>query len=97
MTLQEILPMLSMAEPRTLEVVYDVLTQKQKSPDFDEDVKSITQTEAARRLNVGRSTIGRMMRKGVFVTVHLDGTNRINLRSFLDYARGRNQGGKVVA
>ena len=98
-SINEILPMLSTADVQTLEKVRGVLTNTLKTSPAEMDVRTITQSEAAKRLCVGRATIARLMKKGVFVTIPLDGVERINLQSFLDYATGggRNRAGRVMA
>lgn len=89
-TLNEILPLLSSAEPRTLDRIHGMLTHRMEIPKaVNIDVSSITFAEAAKRLGVGRSTIARLAQKGVFKIVKLNAVQRINLQSFIDYASGR--------
>ena len=46
-------------------------------------------TEAARRMNLSRVTVYRMVRKGVLQTVQLNGINRVKLQSMIDFLDGR--------
>lgn len=63
---------------------------QRNNPPADEDVRTITQSEAARRLGVSRTVIARLIRNGAFHTVKLGkDTTRINLKSFLSYAKGQ--------
>lgn len=54
----------------------------------DEDLRLVTFTEAAKRLNVSRPTVYRMVKLGRVATVTLDGVRRIRLQSLIDFANG---------
>lgn len=54
----------------------------------DEDLRLVTSTEAAKRLNVSRPTVYRMVKRGRIETVTLDGVRRIRLQSLIDFANG---------
>ena len=56
----------------------------------DDDVRLCTHTEAARRLNISRPTVYRLVKLGRLETVPLGGTNRIRLKSVIDFANGAN-------
>lgn len=59
----------------------------------DPDARTITQSEAAKRLNVSRTTIFRMVREGILSAVPMRGKKRILLASVFDYtlkARSQN-------
>ena len=56
---------------------------------IDPDCRTITFTEAARRLCLSRPTVYRLVKMGRLAVVPLDGTNRIRLQSVFDYANGR--------
>ena len=55
---------------------------------LDADVRLVTYTEAAKRLNVSRPTVYRLARAGRLEVVPLDGVNRIRLKSVIDFANG---------
>ena len=54
----------------------------------DADLRLVTFTEAARRLNVSRVTVYRLVRLGRLESVALDGTRRIRLKSLVAFADG---------
>ena len=56
----------------------------------DADLRLVTYTEAARRLNISRVTVYRLVKLGRLETVPLGGTNRIRLKSVVDFANGAN-------
>ena len=55
----------------------------------DTDCRTITYTEAARRMGVSRPTIYRLARAGLLKVVPLLGVNRILLQSVVDYTNGK--------
>lgn len=55
----------------------------------EEDTRLITYTEAAKRLNLSRPTIYKLVKMGRLATVPIDGVRRIRLQSVFDYANGR--------
>ena len=78
------------ASPATLAAVDAVLagTDKKKS---DDDVRLCTFSAAAKRLNLSRPTIYRLVKAGRLETVPLDGTNRIRFKSVIAFANGTTQ------
>jgi len=54
----------------------------------DIDCRLVTYTEAARRLNLSRVTVYRLVKFGRLDVVPLDGVNRIRLKSVIDFANG---------
>ena len=52
------------------------------------DCRLITYTEAAKRLNVSRPTVYRLVRAGRLEIVPLAGANRITMKSVIDLATG---------
>ncbi len=52
------------------------------------DTRLITYTEAAKRLNISRPTVYRLVRDGRLDVVPLGGVNRITLRSVMKFASG---------
>lgn len=88
-TLQDTLPLLLKAEPKMIDRIHSELTQQLSAPKAANiEVATITYAEAAKRLGVGRATIGRLVQKGVFKIVQLPTRTRINLQSFNEYAKG---------
>lgn len=77
------------ATPQTLAKVdailngSDVMTAK-----ADDDCRLVTYTEAAKRLNLSRPTVYRLVKLGRLEVVPLDGVNRIRLKSVVDFANG---------
>ena len=57
----------------------------------DTDVRLVTYTEAAARLNLSRPTVYRLAKLGRLEIVPLDGVNRIRLKSVIDFANGANR------
>ena len=55
-------------------------------PKAEPDCRTITKTEAARRLGVSIPTVYRLVRLGRIKTVETDGANRVLLASVFDYA-----------
>ena len=54
----------------------------------DDDCRLVTYTEAAKRLNLSRPTVYRLVKLGRLEVVPLDGVNRIRLKSVVDFANG---------
>ena len=52
------------------------------------DCRTVTFTEAAKRMGVSRPTIYRLARAGRLEIVPLNGVNRIKLQSVFDYVNG---------
>jgi excisionase family DNA binding protein len=79
------------ANPATLAKIDAVLSGMDGgAAKADDDVRLCTFTEAARRLNISRPTVYRLVKLGRLETVPLDGTNRIRLKSVVDFANGAN-------
>ena len=79
------------ANPATLAKIDAVLSGTDGgAAKADDDLRLVTFTEAARRLNVSRVTVYRLVKLGRLETVPLDGTNRIRLKSVVDFANGAN-------
>lgn len=77
------------ANPATLAKVDAVLNGTDGKPGKDDsDCRLVTYTEAAKRLNVSRVTVYRLVRLGRLDIVPLDGVNRIRLQSVIDFASG---------
>ena len=53
----------------------------------DPDTRTVTQSEAAKRMQVSRSTIYRLAKDGVLASVPMRGRTRIVLASVFDYIR----------
>jgi excisionase family DNA binding protein len=74
------------ANPKTLARIDAILDGSDTTPTpVDMDCRTITFTEAARRLGVSRPTIYRLTRAGRLAVVPLGGVNRIKLQSVFDY------------
>ncbi len=79
------------ANPATLAKIDAVLGGTDGCPaKADDDVRLCTFTEAARRLNISRPTVYRLVKLGRLETVPLDGVNRIRLKSVIAFANGAN-------
>lgn len=52
------------------------------------DIRTCTFTEAARRLNVARSTLYRLIKRGAIKVINLNGNPRVVLQSLVAYIRG---------
>ena len=77
------------ANPQTLAKIDAVLDGTDGKPDkADPDCRTLTYTETARRLNLSRPTIYRLVQAKRLATVRLGGVNRILLRSVFDFANG---------
>jgi excisionase family DNA binding protein len=80
------------ANPQTLAKVDAVLDGTDGKPDkADADLRLVTFTEAAKRLNLSRPTVYRLAKAGRLEVVPLDGINRIRLKSVIDFANGANR------
>ncbi len=87
MTTNERLTKVLAANQKMLTKIDAVLDGQDGSPGkSDEDCRLITFTEAARRLNLSRPTIYRLVQMGRLEVVPLDGVNRIRLQSIVDFA-----------
>ena len=78
------------ANPATLAKIDAVLSGTDGEAAKADDLRLVTFTEAARRLNISRVTVYRLVKLGRLETVPLDGTNRIRLKSVVDFANGAN-------
>lgn len=78
------------ANPATLARVDAVLNGTDSKPTKDDDVRLCTYTEAAKKLNLSRPTIYRLVQAGRLETVHLNGTRRIKLKSIAAFIEGTN-------
>ena len=77
------------ANPSTLAKVDAVLNGMDgRTAKADDDCRLVTYTEAAKRLNISRPTVYRLVKLGRLEIVPLDGVNRIRLKSVLDFASG---------
>ena len=78
------------ANPQTLAKVDAILNGTDGKPNKeDTDVRLCTFTEAAKRLNLSRPTVYRLVKLGRLEVVPLDGVNRIRLQSVFDFADNR--------
>lgn len=75
------------ASPATLAAVDAVLTGTDKKK-ADDDCRLVTFVEAAKRLNLSRPTIYRLVKNRRLESVALDGTRRIRLKSLVAFADG---------
>ena len=55
-------------------------------PRRDPDTCTCTLTEAARRLNVSRPTVYRLIKRGALKSVELNGVSRVSLQSLFNFA-----------
>lgn len=60
----------------------------------DPDTRTVTQSEAAKRMQVSRSTIYRLAKDGVLASVPMRGRTRIVLASVFDYILKHRKEGK---
>lgn len=89
MTTNDRMIKIATANPQTLAKVDAVLNGTDDKPvKADVDARLITYTEAARRLNLSRPTIYRLVKLGRLEVVPLDGVNRIRLQSVINFANG---------
>lgn len=79
------------ASPTMLAKIDKVLDGEDASPKPEADCRTITFTQAAKRLGVSRPTIYRLTKAGRLKVVPLLGVNRIALSSVVDFV---NEGGK---
>ncbi len=74
------------ANPKTLARIDAILDGSDTTPTpVDVDCRTITFTEAARRMGVSRPTVYRLAKAGRLEIVPLNGVNRIRLQSVVDY------------
>ena len=78
------------ANPATLAKIDAVLSGTDGEAAKADDLRLVTFTEAARRLNISRVTVYRLVKLGRLETVPLGGTNRIRLKSVIAFANGAN-------
>jgi len=89
MTTNDRLIKIATANPQTLAKVDAVLNGTDGKPvKVDDDCRLVTYTEAAKRLNLSRPTIYRLVKLGRLEIVPLDGVNRIRLASVIAFANG---------
>jgi len=90
MTTNERFARIATANPATLARIDAILdgTDGGTTATREEDTRLITYTEAARRLNLSRPTVYRLVKQGRLDPIPLDGVNRIRLQSVVDYANG---------
>ena len=79
---------LATADSKTLERIDSILEGGDHTFQ-DEDLRTVTLTSAAQRLNVSRVTIYRLCKAGKIQRVALNGVSRIRLQSLIAYANGR--------
>ena len=86
-----ILGLLQAATPATKQRVEAVLLGKATatSAKTEAETRLVTLTDAARRLGVSRSTIGRLIKRSVFKPIPVGGKTRVALSSIIDYASGK--------
>lgn len=77
------------ASAPTLARIDAVLDGTDTAPAFAEhDTRLITYTDGAKRLNVSRPTIYKLVQMGKLKTREIDGVRRIVLQSIFDYVNG---------
>ncbi|MBR6588431.1 MAG: helix-turn-helix domain-containing protein [Kiritimatiellae bacterium] len=80
------------ASPKTLARIDAILDGSDTTPTHvDVDCRTVTYTEAARRMGVSRPTIYRLVKAGVLEIVPLNGVSRIRVQSIADYVSGKNR------
>ena len=92
MILNDILPMLATATPDQLENVASALYGlRPETSEKTQDRRMFTTAEAARELNLSRSTVSRMIRDGYLKTIELraGGSRRIPSQSISDFFAGK--------
>ena len=79
------------ANPKTLARIDAILDGEDSTSGekHDADCRTVTFTDAARRMGVSRMTIYRLVKAGRLRVVPLLGVNRIALSSVEDYANGK--------
>ena len=81
---------LATADAATLARVDDVLNHRDNATHNPEaDTRTVTFTQAAKRLGVSRPTVYRLVRAGRLRTVRLCGVSRIVLASVVDFVNGK--------
>ena len=89
MTERERMMKILAANPATLARVDSILNGTDRGTEkADDDCRLVTFVEAAKRLNLSRPTIYRLVKNGRLGSVALDGTRRIRLKSVIDFANG---------
>ena len=89
MTTNDRMIKIATANPQTLAAIDAVLNGTTGKPNKeDADVRLVTYTEAAKRLNLSRPTVYRLVKLGRLEVVPLDGVNRVRLQSVIDFANG---------
>lgn len=89
MTTNDRMIKIATANPQTLAAIDAVLNGTTDKPNReDADVRLVTYTEAAKRLNLSRPTVYRLVKLGRLEVVPLDGVNRVRLQSVIDFANG---------
>ena len=89
MTTNDRMIKIATANPQTLAKVDAVLNGTDGKPvKVDDDCRLVTYTEAAKRLNLSRPTVYRLVKLGRLEVVPLDGVNRIRLQSVINFANG---------
>ena len=89
MTTNDRMIKIATANPQTLAAIDAVLNGTAAKPNKeDADVRLVTYTEAAKRLNLSRPTVYRLVKLGRLEVVPLDGVNRVRLQSVIDFANG---------
>lgn len=92
MILNDILPRLATATPEQLESVASALCGlRLETSEQPQDRRLFTMAEAARELNVSRSTVARMVRDGYLQTIatRACGSRRIASQSITDFISGK--------
>lgn len=85
MTTNDRLSTLLKATPSVLQKIDDILLGKSSIRSQEKDTRLVEITEAAKRLNVSRPTIYRLLKAGKLKSVELCGTQRVKLQSVYDY------------
>ena len=75
------------ASPKVLAHIDAILDGSDTTPaPVEIDCRTVTYTEAAKRLGVSRPTVYRLAKTGRLAVVPLNGVNRIRLKSVFDFA-----------
>ena len=101
MSQQEMLLKLATASPAKLRQVCAILNDTppavtRAAAPRDADIRLITYTDAAKRLNLSRPTVYRLAKLGRLEVVPLNGVNRIRLSSVFAFASGGAEGGAAI-
>ena len=90
MTANERMMKICAASPALLAKIDAVLVGDETVvPKVDPDLRTCTITEAARRYQVSRPTMYRLIQAGRVRTLQLNGVSRVLIQSLVDYANGR--------